>query len=49
MVILEINRQPIRSIGDFNQAVAQSVLEEGILLLVGIEGSARYITIKARD
>ncbi len=49
MLILEINRQPIRSIGDFNQAAAQSRLEEGILLLVGIEGSARYITIKARD
>ena len=49
MVILEINRQPIRSIDDFNQTAAQSRLEEGILLFVSIEGSARYITIKALD
>ena len=47
MIILEINRNIIKSISDFNNELKNSNIEDGILLLVLVNGNARYITIKS--
>ncbi len=46
MIIQEINRQPVTTISDFNQIAASINLEEGVLLLVSINGSSRFVTLK---
>ncbi len=49
MVIQEINRQPIKSIAEFNQLMEDSSLEKGILLLIVSEGNARYVNLKQQE
>ena len=49
MVIQEINRQPIKSIAEFNQLMEDSSLERGILLLIVSEGNARYVNLKQQE
>jgi serine protease Do len=45
-VITEINRLPIRTVGDYNRAVAKLRKKENILLLVNRRGGKLFIVIK---
>ena len=45
-VILEVNREPIRSIDDWNRIVAQIPEEEDVLLTVLREGRTRFLLLR---
>lgn len=46
-IIQEVNRQPVRDIPSFQEAVQASDLEEGILLLVASQKGSRYTILKS--
>ena len=49
MVVVEIDRQSVKSVAEFNDMVEGSNLEKGILLLIVAEGNARYLNLKEQD
>ncbi|HZC68774.1 MAG TPA: DegQ family serine endoprotease [Nitrospirales bacterium] len=46
-VIKEINRQPIKSVRDFERVVSSLKKDESVLLLISRRGTALFITVKA--
>jgi serine protease Do len=49
MVVVEIDRQPVKSVAEFNNIIEGSNVEKGILLLVVSEGNARYLNLKKQN
>ena len=49
MVVVEIDRQPVKSIAEFNYMIEGSTVEKGILLLIVAEGNARYLNLKEQN
>ncbi|MGK5093023.1 DegQ family serine endoprotease [Deltaproteobacteria bacterium TL4] len=47
MIILEINRQTITTVEDFEKAINDAKLKEGLLLLVQNQGGSQYIILKS--
>jgi len=46
-VIKEINRQPIKSVRDYEKIVSNLKKDESVLLLINRRGTALFITVKA--
>jgi len=46
MVILEVNRQPVRSVQQFRAAVTDQALAKGLLLLVRTERGTRFVVVQ---
>jgi serine protease Do len=46
MIITEANRQPVKSVEDFSNALGQKPLEKGVLLLLRTPEGSRYVAIQ---
>jgi serine protease Do len=46
MIITEANRQPVKSVEDFSNALGQKPLEKGVLLLLRTAEGSRYVAIQ---
>jgi serine protease Do len=49
MVVVEIDRQPVKTVEEFNDMIESSSVEKGILLLIVADGNARFINLKEQD
>ena len=49
MVILEVNREEVTDVGEFNIALAESADEKKVLLLVDTGRYAQYVVLELRD
>jgi serine protease Do len=49
MIIVEANRQPIKTIEDFRSALGQKPLEKGVLLLLRTPEGSRYVAIQTEN
>ncbi|GIX22563.1 MAG: serine protease [Gammaproteobacteria bacterium] len=46
MVIVQVNREPVRSVGDFKKAMAEAAKEKRVLLLVRDENGQRFVALR---
>jgi serine protease Do len=46
MIITEANRQPVKSVEDFSNALGQKPMEKGVLLLLRTPEGSRYVAIQ---
>ena len=46
-VIREINRQPVKSVKDYEKIAANVKKDQDVLLLINRRGSSLYVTVKA--
>jgi serine protease Do len=46
MVVLQVNRKPVKSVAEFKKAVSEKSLEEGLLFLVRTSEGTRFVVVK---
>ena len=49
MVIIEANRQPVKSVDDFRKAMGSKPLDKGVLLLVRSAEGSRFVVIRVES
>ena len=49
MIIAEVNRHPVKTVADFQEALAQKPLDKGVLLLLRTLEGSRFVVIQVEN
>jgi hypothetical protein len=49
MVLTEVNKTPVKSVDDFEQAMKKRKASEGLLLLVQTRQGTRFVVLKSAE